>query len=240
MTQKDNEVIFDPMMHAVPVAVLLVSLEGKIIGINLEAEGVFDCLRNEVLGLDIQELFLPGTAQTEVAQNFKKVLGGEPIRGIEIPIKSSGDMECVYSWNVIRVTDDSGQLGGVLFSGLDITEYCQAADRFRLAAQVASDLIYEWDIRNDTLLWFGDIDGALGFGQGEFPRTIEAWVGRIHPNDIARLADAVELHRTSTKPISYEYQIQHRDGPWRHWLTTAYRSLTQTGAPVNGLALVPT
>ena len=33
----------------------------------------------------------------------------------------------------------------------------ESEKRFRLAAECASDLIYEWDIATDYLKWFGDI-----------------------------------------------------------------------------------
>ncbi len=36
-------------------------------------------------------------------------------------------------------------------------------------------LIYEWNMADDGLEWFGDIDRMLGFEAGEFPRTIKAW-----------------------------------------------------------------
>ncbi len=88
----------------------------------------------------------------------------------------------------------------------------EVEERFRLAAHVASDLLYEWDINDGTLLWFGDIDKALGYAREELPRTIEAWVNLIHPEDVARLSDAVEYQKKSTEPIQYEYRNKRKDG----------------------------
>jgi len=45
--------------------------------------------------------------------------------------------------------------------------------RFRIAAQSVSDLVYDWNIATGALDWFGDIDEALGYPPGEFPRTID-------------------------------------------------------------------
>ena len=94
----------------------------------------------------------------------------------------------------------------------EISERKQAEDRFRMAAEATSDLIYEWDIQTDTLTWFGDIDSALGYPPHRFPRTIDAWVSRIHPDDMDTLKDAVEYHRSSTRPIKYEYRIRKQAG----------------------------
>ena len=94
----------------------------------------------------------------------------------------------------------------------------RAEERFRLAAGIASDLIYEWDVETDELQWFGDIDGALGYDPGEIPRTLEGWVSLIHPQDQVKLSDAVERHRVETRPIHETYRIRTKDGEWRHWV----------------------
>jgi PAS domain S-box-containing protein len=107
----------------------------------------------------------------------------------------------------------------------------ESEERFRLAAKSSSDLIYEWDISTDDLTWFGDIDSALGFDSGEFPRTLEAWVNQIHPDDQARLADSVKLHRESTEPIYEEYQIKRKDGTWRNWIDRGTPVLDSDGLP---------
>lgn len=107
----------------------------------------------------------------------------------------------------------------------------ESEERFRLAAKSSSDLIYEWDISTDDLIWFGDIDSALGFDSGEFPRTLEAWVNQIHPDDQVRLADSVKLHRESTQPIYEEYQIKRKDGTWRNWIDRGTPVLDSDGRP---------
>jgi guanylate kinase len=60
-----------------------------------------------------------------------------------------------------------------------------------MAGKVAYDLIYEWDVKNDSLMWFGDIDGMLGFKKGDISRNINAWLNLIHPDDAELLEYAV-------------------------------------------------
>ncbi|MCP4750722.1 MAG: PAS domain-containing protein [Proteobacteria bacterium] len=127
--------------------------------------------------------------------------------------------------------DQSGQPIRMIGIVQDITERYQSEQRFKLAAEAMSDLIYEWDMRDDSLRWFGDIDTALGYGQGEFPHSLDAWTGRIHSEDMARLADAVRHHRTSTDPISYEYKILRKDGSWISWSDYGVPVLDSHGNP---------
>ena len=98
-----------------------------------------------------------------------------------------------------------------------VREHREMENRFRLAAQAMSDLIYEWDLSDDTLRWFGDIDGALGFEGGEFPHTLEAWIGRIHPDDRARLSVAVvEVKRVKADGENQDAALRKAEP--RRWL----------------------
>jgi len=42
----------------------------------------------------------------------------------------------------------------------------ESEERFRIAGKTAYDLIYEWDVESDSLQWFGDIDGMIGYKEG--------------------------------------------------------------------------
>jgi len=115
---------------------------------------------------------------------------------------------------------------------VDITEHKKMDDRFRMIANVSTDLIYEWDVKNDTLEWFGNFDGFLGYKEDEIPRTIESWVKFIHPDDLKKLKDSVELHRKSTVPIYEEYRIRKKDGAWLYWEDRGTPVLDGNGLPV--------
>ena len=133
------------------------------------------------------------------------------------------------SWATLK--DREGNFKGVVMQTVDITARKKVEERFRLAAEVATDLIYEWDIRNDSLEWFGDIDKSLGYEKGEIPRTIDGWVNLIHPDDRKKLSNSIEYHRKSTKPIHEEYRIRAKDGSWRYWIDRGAPVLDEKGKP---------
>ncbi|MBE9581275.1 MAG: PAS domain-containing protein [Proteobacteria bacterium] len=107
----------------------------------------------------------------------------------------------------------------------------QSEERLRVAGKAAYDLIYEWDVASDALQWFGDIDGLLGYRKGKISRDINAWLDLILPEDRVKLDNAVEIHRTSTEPIQYEYRVRHKDGTYRHWNDHGLPLLDDKGCP---------
>ncbi len=96
-------------------------------------------------------------------------------------------------------------------------ELRRSEEIFRIAAQSSSDLIYNWDIPGGRLEWLGNIDRALGYDSGEFPRTLEAWEGALHPEDRARVAAALRDHLERRREWDQEYRVRAKDGSYRHW-----------------------
>lgn len=120
----------------------------------------------------------------------------------------------------------------------DITEKKKAREalkdseeRLKIAGRAAYDLIYEWDVKTDSLTWFGDVDGMLGYPEGVIKDDIRSWLKLIHKDDRPKLDDAVKLHRTSTKPIRYQYKIKEKSGAYQYWDDHALPLLDETGKP---------
>jgi PAS domain S-box-containing protein len=90
-------------------------------------------------------------------------------------------------------------------------------ERFRIASLSISDVVWEWDIDTGKLDWFGDIDRLLGYAQGEFPRTIEAWEALIAPEDRDRVMKALDHHLSTGDPYSQEYRVRRKDGSIAYW-----------------------
>jgi len=119
----------------------------------------------------------------------------------------------------------------VTFTALDITERKKAEQRALTAAEMGSDLIYEWELEGDTLKWFGKMEEALGYPPEGIPDSVSRWLELVHPEDVERLKSSVEKHRSSTLPIFEEYRIRHSDGSWRYWLDRAAPSVDAEGRP---------
>jgi PAS domain S-box-containing protein len=113
----------------------------------------------------------------------------------------------------------------------------ESEERFRVAAESSTDLIYEWDIK-ERVDWFGKIDELLGYSPSEFPRTFEAWVNSAHPEDRDRLMAAVKSHLEKNEAYDIEYRVRKKDGTYRYWWARGTAVRDEKGNPYRWIGAI--
>ena len=122
--------------------------------------------------------------------------------------------------------------GSVVCDGMimDVTERRRAAQRleeseirFHLAARATRDIVYDWNIKSDTLFWGDTLTSAFGYDPHGIEPSNDWWIARIHPDDAsnvtAGLARALEGTADSW---SAEYRFRCADGTYAVVLDRAY------------------
>jgi PAS domain S-box-containing protein len=153
------------LIQCVPNVILFLSLDHLILEFNPEAERLYGRKREDVLGKDYFEEFLPEEARHTVAADIEKVLAGEPTRNFQNAIIAHDSREHILSWNVDRVLDSDNNPIGIIAVGQDITDGEKAEktlEQYELMVESAHDAIFFKDrlsryvIANDkTLESFG-------------------------------------------------------------------------------------
>ena len=93
----------------------------------------------------------------------------------------------------------------------------ESEERFRIASQIASDVVYERDIQTGIATFYGDIDSHLGYKPGEYPRTMEGFRQHIHPEDLAWIDRQSIDQLESGATHSIEYRMKKKDGTYMIW-----------------------
>lgn len=118
---KKSEEYLRTMLKTSASVIICLSSDHKILEFNSEAERLYGRRREDVIDKDYFELFLPKEAWDGVASDIKKVLGGEPTRGYENPIRTADGIERTLKWYVNRIPVGEEQFG-IMAVGHDITE----------------------------------------------------------------------------------------------------------------------
>jgi len=235
---RESEQHFRDLAELLPQTVCEVDLRGRLTFVNRNAFEMFGYSEEDLeAGLNTLDMLAPEERE-RARQNIESVVRGQkPVRANEYVAQRKDGSRfpiAVYSTPIVQQDRPVG-LRGII---VDITERKRAEEaqreseeRLRTAGKAAYDLIYEWDAVTDTLEWFGDIDGLLGYEEGQISGDINAWLDLIHPEDRGTLENAVEHHRTSTEPIQYEYRVRHADGAYRYWNDHGLPLLDDEGCP---------
>ncbi len=95
---------------------------GNIFEWNRAAEQLYGHSREDVLGKNYLELFLPASVRAAVAADMQKVLAGRPTIGFENPVQTRNGDTRILLWNVTRLIDAKGNPKGIVAIGQDITQ----------------------------------------------------------------------------------------------------------------------
>jgi diguanylate cyclase (GGDEF)-like protein/PAS domain S-box-containing protein len=116
--------------------------------------------------------------------------------------------------------------GGTTLLWRDVTEQKRAEyavkrseERLALAAEGASDGLWEWDLRSQEFYVSARWRAMMGLPALEAIGRIEDWTDRVHPDEIAPLKEALQAHLSGkTDHFQYEHRLRHEGGTYRLFL----------------------
>lgn len=81
------------------------------------------------------------------------------------------------------------------------------AERLKLAAQIGNIGIWDWDVKNDCLIWDDAMFNLYGIDKTEFDGTYNSWIKRIHPGDVKKASQIVKTSRKGKEEFDTEVRI---------------------------------
>jgi DNA-binding CsgD family transcriptional regulator len=86
--------------------------------------------------------------------------------------------------------------------------------RLQAFLQVAYGALYDWEIETGAIAFTDQVVEMLGLPPGGFPRSIEGWLERIHPDDHDATMEALAGSLTGDNTFVAEYRLRRGDGEW--------------------------
>ena len=90
-----------------------------------------------------------------------------------------------------------------------------AHDRLRLAMESGKSVGWDWDIKNGSDAWFGDLRTMFGIPSDTYIGRVEDFHSRVHPDDRGLVSSAVNAAMQSHQPYAAEFRVLRPDGSAR-------------------------
>ncbi len=110
----------------------------------------------------------------------------------------------------------------------------ESEQSYSLALSATNDGFRDWDVPTGEVFFSDRYYTMLGYEPGEFPASFESWTNLIHPDDIDRARQAVELYLSGEIDVYQpEIRLKTKQGDWM-WILARGDVVTRTdeGAPL--------
>ncbi|UPT64259.1 MAG: PAS domain S-box protein [Hyphomonadaceae bacterium JAD_PAG50586_4] len=89
----------------------------------------------------------------------------------------------------------------------------QSNERFRIIAQATADVVWDWDLVDDTIWWGDGMRTRFGYAYDQTPQIGESWVQHIHPDDRDRVVTGIHAVIDGGDQLwTDEYRFVRADG----------------------------
>ena len=88
----------------------------------------------------------------------------------------------------------------------------KSEERFALALQAAQEGVWDWNMETNEVLYSSRWKTMLGYADDEIEPHVSAWERLLHPEDKARVLDAVDAVLRGERDYEMEFRLRHKDG----------------------------
>jgi PAS domain S-box-containing protein len=217
-------------------------LHGNMTSFNRAGEQILGYSRDEMLQKNIVQILMPSSAELARSMTARKVAqGGRTTYELEV-VARDGHLVCleINSRLILR----NGKPVGVQGVARDVTERKRAdaalresEERLRLALAAGHCGVWDWDIPSNRVTWSERTYEIHGVAAGTYGGTVEAFMALVHPEDAAKVSEAIRRAVEEGAPYSGEFRIVRPSGEAR-WVSTTGRVLYGGGKPMRMLGAI--
>ncbi|MFL5446607.1 MAG: EAL domain-containing protein [Myxococcales bacterium] len=200
--------------------------DGKVVYANPKFAEIYGYRQEDFLhgGIPIEELTYDPDVPA-VRDLVRRELAGEAVGLLKTYRGKRKDGTAIEVEAHGALTELSGR-PAVIGTLLDVTERRRteralrdSEERYALAARGANDGLWDWDLVANRVYLSPRWKAMLGLGEGDIGGNPEGWLGRVHPDDHARLTADIAAHvEGRSAHLESEIRIRHADGTWRTML----------------------
>jgi two-component system cell cycle sensor histidine kinase/response regulator CckA len=237
------------LAHAVqqqmPVGVAVAEVpSGRLVSVNAQMTEIFRSPLRPALDLNKYDwvgFHENGNRYASVEWPLARtVITKEAVRGEEIRIRRGDGTDGFIRMSSAPVRDADGNVVAAVAIIVDVTDQRQAEravrstdERFKFVAKATNDVIWDWDLKTNSLVWNDSVETVFGHKQNRIFPEIQWWYDHLHPEDRERVVAGVHaVIESGGTSWSDSYRYRRADGTYANVMDRGYIARDNTGAPV--------
>jgi diguanylate cyclase (GGDEF)-like protein/PAS domain S-box-containing protein len=205
-------------VETMQLGVTITDLSGKIVYTNPADARMHGYEPAQLIGQDVSA-FAAGVRRPMSPEDLERMRSW---RRETTNTRRDGTTFPVYLMSDV-VRDRDGQLIGVVTTCEDISQrkaaeaaLRESEERYALAAQGANDGLWDWNVLTGAVHYSARWAAILGCEAADVGPTLEAWMSRVHPEDLVRVRTELARHVEGRSPhFESEHRLRHQDGGYR-------------------------
>lgn len=208
----------EAVLDSCALAIFGIAPDGRVFLWNPAAERLFGYTREEAIGKPAFDLLppSPGIDPSEILARFHR---GEPLPYLEGTLHRKDGRPLDVALLLSTVRDETGRPVGLCAVSQDLGRVKELEGRLRRdldlltqAEKVARLGSWEWDVERDAVFWSETLYEIFGLSPKTFGATFQAFLARIHPEDVARVRQAIETAVRGQRTFDFYHRIVRPDG----------------------------
>jgi two-component system cell cycle sensor histidine kinase/response regulator CckA len=206
-----------------------------------EMYDIFGISKSEFGGTfnDLMALFLPEDSDWIQKAVDDALAGIKPLDIEHRIIRRDGQQRYLHSLAEV-IMNRQGKPASMTGSIQDITERKRAEEalrkseeRYRLVAKATNDVIWDWDLLSDKVLWNDALYKIFNYEPSQVTDSVQWWYDHLYPEDRERIDKGINTIINSGA-LSWidEYRFQRGDGSYAMVLDRGYIAQDASGKPV--------
>lgn len=227
------------LMRGIPDAIFFKDAEQRYVRVNAAFLSAFASTDSQVLGKRISDLMQGDAIALEIEQREREILlDGLPRRDV---LHYRGPDGKLVSSSTTRaaIRSPDGKIIGLVGVAQDITEMIRtqealraSEERLRLAFLASNSGLFDWNLETGETM-YSPTSAALEHAGATAVHDFAALEARIHPDDLGRLREALNLHFDQRQPLrGLEVRAKNADGEYRWFEISAQAAWNAAGKAI--------
>ncbi len=236
--ERKADAIFRFTTELVPMGLLVIDANQKIVMANEALTKLFGYRREELIGGDVSALLDTGVSHhsaliarfMEAPTQRHEMASGRVVVGRH---KDGHKVEVQINLSVHEFAGEKHAFATVSdFNGfnLELMHYSENSNRLKRAIDASNDGIWEWNVPNNTV-WFSPRMIRMIGADEEAAPTFDMWRNHVYPEDWPQVDAALQAHLSAGAKYDLTYRGKAESGRYEWFHTRGDSLLDKEGKP---------